>query len=67
MTDVRYVIAFLCLGYVSEFLPAPELETAGWRRRLPLNELVWFDRWQGRAAGNDLLPMLEETPLRSLK
>ena len=60
-------IAFLCLGYVSEFLPAPELESAGWRRRLPLSELVWFDRWQGRAAGNDLLPMLEESPLHSLK
>jgi hypothetical protein len=32
-----------------------------------LSELVWFDRWQGRTAGNDLLPMLEESPLRSLK
>jgi 5,6-dimethylbenzimidazole synthase len=42
------VVAFLCLGYVSEFLPAPELESAGWRRRLPLRELVSFDRWQER-------------------
>jgi 5,6-dimethylbenzimidazole synthase len=60
-------IAFLCLGYVSEFLPTPELESAGWRRRLPLSELVWFDRWQERGAGHDLLPMLEETSLHPLK
>jgi 5,6-dimethylbenzimidazole synthase len=60
-------IAFLCLGYVSEFLPAPELESAGWRQRLPLGELVWFDRWQGRAADNGLLPLLEESALHSPK
>jgi 5,6-dimethylbenzimidazole synthase len=53
-------IAYLCLGYASEFLPAPELETTGWRKRLALRELVWFDRWQGREGGESLLPLLEE-------
>ena len=52
-------IAYLCLGYASEFLPAPELETAGWRKRLPLRDLVWFDHWQGRAGDEGLLDLLE--------
>ena len=38
-------IAYLCLGYVSEFKDKPELETAGWLPRLPINELVYFEQW----------------------
>ena len=34
------VLAYLCLGYVSEFAAKPDLETAGWRARLPVQELV---------------------------
>ncbi len=41
-------IAYLCLGHVSRFHDRPELETAGWRRRLPLEELVFHDRWGRR-------------------
>jgi len=52
-------IAYLCIGYVSEFLAAPELESAGWRRRLALRDLVWVDRWQGRDGSEDLLRLLE--------
>ena len=52
-------IAFLCLGYVSEFLPAPELETRGWRKRLPLSALVSFDGWQRRDGDESLLRLLE--------
>jgi 5,6-dimethylbenzimidazole synthase len=40
-------VAYLCLGYVSEFLPAPELEQKGWRSRLPLQELLHRNRWNG--------------------
>ncbi|WP_249978574.1 5,6-dimethylbenzimidazole synthase [Vreelandella olivaria] len=40
-----YPLAYLCLGYVSEFLDQPELEAQGWRSRLPLNELVHSDVW----------------------
>ena len=40
-----YPLAYLCLGYVSEFLDQPELEAKGWRDRLPLSELVHGDRW----------------------
>ena len=38
-------IAYLCLGYVSEFLDKPELEKAGWLSRLPLEELVFHEAW----------------------
>lgn len=38
-------VAYLCLGQVSHFKEKPELEAAGWRPRLPLDELVYFDQW----------------------
>lgn len=38
-------VAYLCIGYVTEFLPRPELETAGWRSRLPLDSLIHSNRW----------------------
>lgn len=40
-----YPLAYLCLGYVNEFLDQPELEAKGWRDRLPLSELMHGDRW----------------------
>jgi len=40
-------VAYLCLGFVSRFLPRPELESAGWRARLPLDQLIHFDGWGG--------------------
>jgi 5,6-dimethylbenzimidazole synthase len=39
------VLAYLCLGYVNEFARRPELETAGWRARLPLERLVHYESW----------------------
>ena len=41
-------VAYLCLGLVTKFLPAPELEIAGWRDRVPLASLLHHNRW-GRA------------------
>ncbi|KPQ24707.1 MAG: 5,6-dimethylbenzimidazole synthase [Halomonas sp. HL-48] len=47
-----YPLAYLCLGYVSEFLDQPELEAKGWRARLPLSDLVHSDQWgQPRGSG----------------
>ncbi len=40
-----YPVAYLCLGYVSEFLARPELEAKGWRSRLPLHQLVHGNVW----------------------
>lgn len=44
-------VAYLCVGYVSHFFAKPELETAGWRPRLPLDELMSFEQWG--QVGND--------------
>src|SRR6266404_1027732 len=41
-------VAYLCIGYVSEFLPSPELEEKGWERRESLAKLIHFDRWEAQ-------------------
>ncbi|MDB5351069.1 MAG: cob(II)yrinic acid a,c-diamide reductase [Planctomycetota bacterium] len=38
-------IAYLCLGHVPEFGPAPELQQLGWLDRIDLGSLVFEDRW----------------------
>lgn len=49
-------IAYLCVGYVSHFYKKPELETAQWLPRLPLQDLVFFDRWENpKSAKEDSL------------
>lgn len=56
-------IAYLCVGYVEHFFTQPELQSAGWRDRLPLQDLVYFDRWgnsQPEKEGN-LLSELAKT------
>ncbi len=42
------LVAYLCIGYVSEFRESPDLEQNGWERRLPLSELIHFENWTGR-------------------
>jgi 5,6-dimethylbenzimidazole synthase len=39
------IVAWLCLGYVDELYREPELAVKGWRQRLPLEDLVFHDRW----------------------
>jgi len=38
-------IAYLCIGYVSEFGSQPELEKRGWEHRAALSNLIHYDRW----------------------
>lgn len=45
LPDNVYPLAYLCIGYVSEFFDQPELQTKGWRSRLPLEELVHSNGW----------------------
>ncbi len=47
------VIAYLCVGYVNEFASCPDLEAAGWRSRLPIEQLVHYEAWGNRAAEPD--------------
>ena len=39
------VVAYLCVGYVSEFRPQPDLEEKGWETRATLESVTHFDRW----------------------
>jgi len=41
-------VAYLCVGYVSEFLTSPELEEKGWECRESLTKLIHFDRWDAQ-------------------
>jgi 5,6-dimethylbenzimidazole synthase len=43
-------VAYLCLGYVDRFATEPELETAGWEKRLPLKTLVSYDTYAEETA-----------------
>jgi len=57
-------VAYLCMGYVDFFHAKPELETAGWRDRLPLEELIFFDQWQNQdlERAKALLSHLDNNP-----
>jgi len=39
------VVAYLCLGYVDGFSPTPDLERARWRARVPVGDVVHYERW----------------------
>ena len=39
------LVAYLCVGYVSEFRPLPDLEEKGWETRGSLASVTHFDRW----------------------
>ncbi|HVA51531.1 MAG TPA: 5,6-dimethylbenzimidazole synthase [Pirellulales bacterium] len=38
-------VAYLCVGYPQEFRDRPMLEEVGWRERLPLDQVVYYERW----------------------
>src|SRR4051812_29510351 len=38
-------VAWLCLGPVTHLEETPDLERHGWRRRLPLDDVLHEDRW----------------------
>lgn len=44
-------IAYLCMGYVTHFEKKPDLENVGWLPRLPLNDVIYFEKW-GASDGN---------------
>ncbi len=51
-------VAYLCVGKVKGYHPRPELETAGWLPRLPLESLVHFDHWGEQGGEPELLARL---------
>ncbi len=38
-------VAYLCMGYVDDFLPQPQLEKAGWLPRAPLEDVIFYEAW----------------------
>jgi 5,6-dimethylbenzimidazole synthase len=46
-------VAYLSLGYPVEFTDEPGLQRAGWRHRLPVEDLIHFDDWSGSAGDGD--------------
>jgi 5,6-dimethylbenzimidazole synthase len=43
-------VAYLCLGYTDGFADEPELKTSGWLPEIPLEELVFYERWGNASA-----------------
>src|SRR3984885_7312781 len=55
------VVAYLCLGYVTEFTPEPELAAAGWARRRPLAWSVHAEEYGRRGLpGQDGASLLDD-------
>jgi len=46
------VLAYLCLGYIADFATQPDLETAGWRARIPVDQLIHFESWGNTVQGD---------------
>ncbi|MFL0803125.1 MAG: 5,6-dimethylbenzimidazole synthase [Agarilytica sp.] len=46
-------VAYLCIGHVDHFKDKPELESIGWLPRLPLDEIVSFEQWNGDGDTSD--------------
>lgn len=53
------IIAYLCLGFVSHFLPKPELESAGWLNRMKLRDVVSVDCWRGEKKDESIFQHLD--------
>ena len=45
------MLAYLCLGYVADFATQPDLETAGWRARIPVDQLIHYEAWGNTIQG----------------
>ena len=41
------LVAYLCVGYVDEFQQRPELERVGWEQRVPLQDVVRLNHYDG--------------------
>ncbi len=53
-------VAYVCLGYVSHFYDKPELQSAGWRKRLPLEDLVNFEGYDKKAEDQFAVDLLKQ-------
>jgi nicotinate-nucleotide--dimethylbenzimidazole phosphoribosyltransferase len=62
LPDHVTVVAYLCVGHVAEFPPAPELVMSGWARQRPLAWAVHEGRWGQRGLpGAEPVSLLDDT------
>ncbi|MFB5598888.1 MAG: 5,6-dimethylbenzimidazole synthase [Nitrososphaeraceae archaeon] len=45
-------IAYLCMGYVSEFSNIPDLEKSKWLTRIEVNDLIFLEKWGNNSVSN---------------
>ncbi len=56
-------VAYLCIGHCDGFYREPMLQSKGWAKRLSLEELVFYNRWEGTAGEFKIvLPRPPEEP-----
>jgi len=48
LPDGVEIVAYLCVGYPEAFLERPMLEKAGWRDRMPLEEIVFEEHFESK-------------------
>ncbi len=46
------MVAYLCLGKTSGLFQTPELQQRGWRKRIPVSELIYNEIWGERIVRN---------------
>jgi len=62
LPDHLDVVAYLCVGHVERFPPAPELALSGWARTRPLSWAVHHGAWGERhLPGGEPVSLLEQT------
>ena len=53
-------VAYLCLGYVSDFYQQPELAQKKWRQRLELQDCIYFDQWKQTDEQHPLITKIKD-------
>lgn len=48
------LVAYLCLGYVTEFKARPELELKNWQKSKSKDEVIYYETYNGRSSQKEL-------------
>jgi len=59
LPDSVEIIAYLCVGYVDQLYVRPELAVKGWREKLPLDRLIYRERWPEHSHALDFYRQIE--------
>jgi 5,6-dimethylbenzimidazole synthase len=59
LPDSVEIIAYLCVGFVEQLYGRPELAVKGWREKLPLDRLIYGERWPDHSHALDFYRQIE--------